>query len=79
MPRGGLGQRGEVRWSGRWRRQREGLGRLADLGSELLEPGRGVQGEEPRGGGGDDGLQLRLLTALPGPMLSLEGYARPSG
>ena len=54
VPRGGLGQRGEVRWSGRWRRQCEGLGRLADLGGELLEPGRGVQGEEPRGGGGDD-------------------------
>src|SRR5690349_23562664 len=46
-PGGGLGERGEVRWSGGWRGQREGLGGLTGLGGELLEPGRAVQGEEP--------------------------------
>lgn len=34
--------------------QRQSPGGLADFGGELLEAGRGVQGEEPRGGGGDD-------------------------
>ena len=50
MPGGGLGQRGEVRRSGGWRGQCEGLGGLTGLGGELLEPGGGVQGEEPCGG-----------------------------
>ena len=54
VPGGGLGQRGEIRRSVGWRGQGRGQGGLTDLGGELLEPGRGVQGEEPRGGGGDD-------------------------
>src|ERR671912_2397141 len=54
MPGGCLSQRGEVGWPcGRWG-QGEGLGRLADLGGELLESGRGVQHEDPRRGRGDD-------------------------
>jgi cupin len=54
MPGGGLGQHSEVRRSGRRRRQRESPGGFTDLGGEPLEPGRGVQGQEPRRGGGDD-------------------------
>jgi hypothetical protein len=40
--------------SGGWRGQGEGLSGLTGLGGELFEPGRAVQGEEPRGGGRDD-------------------------
>jgi hypothetical protein len=54
VPGGCLGQRGEVGWSCGRRGQGEGPGGLADLGGELLEAGRGVQGEEPRGSGDDD-------------------------
>ena len=54
MPGGRLGQRGKVRWPRGWRGQGEGLGGRADLGGELLEAGRNVQGEEPCSRGGDD-------------------------
>src|SRR5882724_427152 len=54
VPGGGPGQRGEVRRSGGWRGQGEGLGGLTGLGGELLEPGRAVQGEEPCSGRRDD-------------------------
>src|SRR4051794_4592776 len=54
MPGGCRGEGGKVRRCCGFRGQLEGLGGLADLGGELLEAGRDVQGEEPCGGGGDD-------------------------
>src|SRR6266702_4048121 len=54
VPGGRLGQGILVRRSRGGRGPGERLGRLADRGGELLEAGRDVQGEEPRGGGGDD-------------------------
>jgi hypothetical protein len=37
--------------------QGEAPGGPPDLGGELLEPGRGMQGEKPCGGGGPAGLR----------------------